>query len=216
MGGRKFVAESRENNKSKTAREEELVLLAQQGDSNAWNTIIAAYQGLVRSKARSYFIVGGDDDDIVQEGMIGLYEAVKDYDPEKHIPFGAFAEMCIVRQIMTAIKAATRQKHIPLNSYVSLNKPVDDEENRGAPVEEQIVFPVEDDPEQLFIHKEEQENMTSLIGKELSPLESRVLTLYLEGKSYQDISHMLHKPVKSIDNALQRVKRKLGRSLGGG
>lgn len=210
------MAESRENNKLETACEEELVHMAQQGDSDAFNRIIALYQPLVRKKASSYFIVGGDGDDIVQEGMIGLYEAVQNFDPEKHIPFGAFAEMCIVRQIMTAVKAATRQKHIPLNSYVSLNKPVDDEENRGALVENQISFRVEDDPEQLLIHKEEQEKMTDLIGKALSPLESRVLALYLEGKSYQDISHMLHKPVKSIDNALQRVKRKLGRSLGGG
>lgn len=216
MGGRKFVAECKENNKLETACEEELVRMAQQGDSDALNRIIALYQPLVRKKASSYFIVGGDGDDIVQEGMIGLYEAVQNFDPEKQVPFGAFAETCIVRQIVTAVKAATRQKHIPLNSYVSLNKPVDDEENRGALVEDQIVSGEQEDPEQLLIDKEEKEKMTDLIGKALSPLETRVLALYLEGKSYQDISHVLHKSVKSIDNALQRVKRKLGRSLGGG
>lgn len=209
------MAESRENNKLETACEEELVRRARQGDSDALNRIIALYQPLVHKKARSYFIVGGDGDDIVQEGMIGLYEAVQNFDPEKHVPFGAFAEMCIVRQIVTAVKAATRQKHIPLNSYVSLHKPVDDEENRGSFVEDHIAYGQQEDPEQMLIHKEEQKTMTDLIGKALSPLEARVLTLYLEGKSYQDISHMLQKPVKSIDNALQRVKRKLGRSLGG-
>jgi RNA polymerase sporulation-specific sigma factor len=192
--------------------DEEVVELVHQGDSDALDYLIHKYQNFVRAKARSYFLVGADREDIIQEGMIGLYKAIRDFKEDKLTSFKAFAELCITRQMITAIKTATRQKHIPLNSYVSLDKPIyDDESDRtlmdvisGAKVM---------DPEELIINQEEVGDIEVKMAELLSDLERKVLVLYLDGRSYQEISEELNRHVKSIDNALQRVKRKLERYL---
>ena len=166
----------------------------------------------MRSKARSYFLIGADHEDIVQEGMIGLYKAIRDFREEKLASFRAFAELCITRQIITAIKTATRQKHIPLNSYVSLNKPIYDEESDRTLLDV-ITEGWEANPEEVLINREDVSLIEGRIGKTLSGLEKQVLQRYLEGKSYQEISSEMHRHVKSVDNALQRVKRKLQKML---
>lgn len=163
-------------------------------------------------KARSYFMMGGDREDIIQEGMIGLYKAIRDFRTDRLASFRAFAELCITRQIITAIKTATRQKHIPLNTSVSLDKPVYDEESDRTLLDV-ISGSVLDDPEDLMIHKEDFIHMEGEINKVLSGLEKQVLSLYLEGQSYQEISDELNRQVKSVDNALQRIKRKLERHM---
>ena len=190
--------------------DEDLVEYVRVGDDTALEYLIHKYKSFVRGKARSYFLIGADREDIVQEGMIGLYKAIRDFRDDKLASFKAFAELCVTRQIITAIKTATRQKHVPLNSYISLDKPIyDDDSDRtlmdvigGAKVA---------DPEELIINREEfcdiEVQMTSL----LSELERKVLMLYLDGRSYQEIAVDLSRHVKSIDNALQRVKRKMER-----
>lgn len=190
----------------------EIVIKANQGDSLALEYIIKKYKNFVRSKAKSYFLIGADKEDIIQEGMIGLYKAIRDYDQEKTSSFKAFAELCITRQIITAIKTATRQKHIPLNSYISLNKPIYDEESDRTLLDI-ITGSVVTDPEEIIISREELKNIESKMGEILSSLELEVLGLYLKGKSYQQIAQRLDRHVKSIDNALQRVKRKLEKYL---
>lgn len=192
--------------------EEEVVEFARSGDDRAQEYLIKKYKNFVRSKARSYFLIGADKEDIIQEGMIGLFKAIRDFRPEKTSSFRAFAELCITRQIITAIKTATRQKHIPLNSYVSLNKPIYDEESDRTLLDV-ITGSKISDPEELIISREEVDNIESKIGEILSDLEWQVLTYYLQGKSYQEIAKDLDRHVKSIDNALQRVKRKLERFL---
>jgi RNA polymerase sporulation-specific sigma factor len=188
--------------------DEQVVRLAQQADGTALEYLLNKYKNFVRSKARSYFLIGADHDDIVQEGMIGLYKAIRDFREEKLSSFRAFAELCITRQIITAIKTATRQKHIPLNSYVSLNKPIYDEESDRTLLDV-ITEGWESNPEEMLISREDVSLIEGRIGKMLSGLEKQVLLRYLEGKSYQEISVEMHRHVKSIDNALQRVKRKL-------
>ena len=192
--------------------DEEVILDAREGNEIALEYLINKYKSFVRAKARTYFLIGADREDIIQEGMIGLYKAIRDYKGDKLSSFRAFAELCITRQIITAIKTATRQKHIPLNSYVSLNKPIFDEESDRTLMdiisEESI-----SDPEILMINREEFLGIESKMGEILSSLEWEVLTLYLEGKSYQEIAVELKRHVKSIDNALQRVKRKLEKYL---
>ncbi len=188
--------------------DEELVQLANEGDLNALETIINKYKNFVKAKARSYFLIGADREDIFQEGMIGLYKAIRDFRGDKLASFRAFAELCITRQIITAIKTATRQKHIPLNSYVSLNKPIYDDESDRTLMD--VLSPSKVlDPEELIINREKLNSMEGKIGELLSNLEWKVLSSYLEGKSYQEIAEELNRQVKSIDNALQRVKRKL-------
>jgi RNA polymerase sporulation-specific sigma factor len=169
-------------------------------------------KNFVRSKARSYFLIGADHEDIVQEGMIGLYKAIRDYRPDKLSSFRAFAELCITRQIITAIKTATRQKHIPLNSYVSLNKPLYDDESDRTLLDV-IIEGKTSSPEDLLISQESLQTINLRIGEVLSDLEQQVLAAYLDGKSYQEIAQMLGRHAKSIDNALQRVKRKLEKFL---
>ncbi|WP_306811129.1 RNA polymerase sporulation sigma factor SigH [Irregularibacter muris] len=188
--------------------DEELVILANEGDRIALEAIINKYRNFVRAKSRSYFLIGADREDIVQEGMIGLYKAVRDFRADKLSSFRAFAELCITRQIITAIKTATRQKHIPLNSYVSLNKPIYDEESDRTLLDVLAGSKILD-PEELIISREELSSIKSKIGEILSDLEWEVLMSYLQGKSYQEIAVDLDRQVKSIDNALQRVKRKL-------
>lgn len=192
--------------------DEEIVEDAKKGDAEALEYLIYKYKNFVKAKARSYFLIGADHEDIVQEGMIGLYKAIRDYRQDKLSSFRAFAELCITRQIITAIKTATRQKHIPLNSYISLNKPVYDEESDRT-LMDVISEAKVSDPEELIISREEFKNIESKINELLSDLEQEVLISYLQGKSYQEIAVDLDRHVKSIDNALQRVKRKLERYL---
>ncbi len=188
--------------------DDELIKFVNTGDAVAQETLIKRYKNFVLAKSRSYFLVGADREDIVQEGMIGLYKAIRDYKIERLASFRAFAELCITRQIITAIKAATRQKHQPLNSYISLNKPIYDEESDRTLLDVLKGGKLLN-PEHLFISKETYDLIENQITEMLSELEFDVLQEYLEGKSYQDIADTLDKHVKSIDNALQRVKRKL-------
>jgi RNA polymerase sporulation-specific sigma factor len=192
--------------------DEKIIELVHEGDSEALDFLIHKYRNFVRAKARSYFLIGADREDIVQEGMIGLYKAVRDYKGDKLASFKAFAELCITRQIITAIKTATRQKHIPLNSYVSLDKPIYDEESDRT-LMDVISGAKVLDPEELIINQEEFDHIEIKMAELLSDLERKVLALYLDGQSYQEISEELNRHVKSIDNALQRVKRKLERYL---
>lgn len=192
--------------------DEQVVELVKGGDDIALEYLIKKYRNFVRAKARSYFLIGADREDIVQEGMIGLYKAIRDFRSDKLASFRAFAELCITRQIITAIKTATRQKHIPLNSYVSLNKPIFDEDSDRTLLDILSGTKVSD-PEELVISREEFVHIEEKMGEFLSELEWKVLMFYLEGKSYQEIADDLNRHVKSIDNALQRVKRKLERYL---
>ena len=192
--------------------DEEIVMLCHDGDTIAEEYLLNKYKNFVRSKARSYFLIGADHEDIVQEGMIGLYKAIRDYRSNKLSSFRAFAELCITRQIITAIKTATRQKHIPLNSYVSLNKPLYDEESDRTLLDV-IMEGRTSNPEELIINREDLGDIHAKISEVLSGLEQEVLGAYLDGKSYQEIADALGRHVKSIDNALQRVKRKLEKYL---
>ena len=192
--------------------DEDLVELVRQGDDEALEHLINKYKNFVRAKARSYFLIGADREDIVQEGMIGLYKSIRDFRDDKLASFKAFAELCITRQIITAIKTATRQKHIPLNSYVSLDKPIYDEDSDRTLLDV-ICGSRVTDPEELIINQEEFDDIEVRMGEILSDLERKVLMLYLDGRSYQEIAVDLKRHVKSIDNALQRVKRKLERYL---
>ena len=192
--------------------EYDIVLKASKGDKIALEYIIKKYKNFVKAKAKSYFLIGADKEDIIQEGMIGLYKAVRDFDASKTNSFKGFADICITRQIITAIKTATRQKHIPLNSYISLNKPVYDEESERTLLDI-IATSIVTDPEELIISKEELKHRESKMNELLSDLELQVVEYYLNGKSYQYIADKLKRDVKSIDNALQRVKRKLEKHL---
>ena len=199
-------------NVSSDMLDEEMVMEAKKDNIRALEFLINKYENFVKSKAKSYFLIGADKEDIYQEGMIGLYKAVRDYKPDKLSSFKAFAELCITRQIITAIKTATRQKHIPLNTYISLNKPIYDEESDRTLLDVISETKVSD-PEELVVSREELQHIESKIGGSLSPLELEVLNSYLDGKSYQEIACDLDRQAKSIDNALQRVKRKLEKSL---
>jgi len=191
--------------------DEEVVALAQKGDGDALVFLLNKYKNFVRSKARSYFLIGADHEDIVQEGMIGLYKSIRDFQPTRLASFRSFAELCVKRQIITAIKAATRQKHVPLNSYVSLNKPLYDEESDRTLLD--VIEGRVTNPEDLYISKEDLKNIQAQMDQLLSDLEKQVLEAFMDGKSYQEIAEMLGRHVKSIDNALQRVKRKLFKFL---
>lgn len=189
--------------------DEELVERAREGADKAIDLLLHRYRHYARAKARTYFLAGADKEDIVQEGMIGLYKAIRDFKPDQNTAFRAFAELCMTRQIITAIKTATRQKHQPLNSYVSLNKPASEDDSDDRSVGDSLATKEVSDPAELVISAEEIESLRSSVGKVLSPLETEVLQLYMEGKSYQEIGDMIGRHVKSIDNALQRIKRKL-------
>lgn len=191
--------------------DEEAAALAQGGDSDAMLYLLDKYKRMVRLKARSYFLIGADHEDLVQEGMIGLYKAIRDYRPDRLASFYVFSELCIKRQIISAIKAATRQKHIPLNSYVSLNKPLFDEENDRTLLD--MLEGNAGDPQDLLISREDLTNMELHIIKVLSPFETQVLNLFLDGKSYQEIARLLSKHSKAVDNALQRIKKKMNKYL---
>ena len=199
---------------SEIKHDEELLRLGQNGDKQATEELIRRYAGLVRRCARGFFLIGGETEDLLQEGMIGLYKAVRDYNEEKNASFRSFAELCVNRQMITAIKAATRQKHQPLNSYVSLNKPVYEEESEQTYMDFlQSSSGSLLNPEALLIGQENKSFLEDQMVKNLSSFETRVLVLYLQGRSYFEIANVLDKPEKSIDNALQRVKKKLEKFL---
>ena len=192
--------------------DEDIVDMAQAGDGAALEYLLNKYKNFVRTKARSYFLIGADHEDIVQEGMIGLYKSIRDYRRDRLKSFRSFAELCITRQIITAIKTATRQKHIPLNSYISLNRPIYDEDSDRTLLDV-ISEDAPSNPEEMLIDREDLSVIEGRIGQVLSDLEKDVLIKYMEGKSYVEISRETGRHVKSIDNALQRIKRKLTRFL---
>ena len=194
--------------------DDELVLRFHDGDTEALNILLERYRRFARSKARSYFLVGADSDDIEQEGMIGLYKAARDFRPERQVSFRAFAELCITRQIITAIKTATRQKHQPLNQYVSISgSRSTDDTNSDRVVEDLLDDSPSSDPADQVVSGERLDSLRSAMAEMLSGLEVDVLKLYVEGKSYQEIGDTLGRHVKSIDNALQRIKRKVDAHL---
>jgi RNA polymerase sporulation-specific sigma factor len=192
--------------------DEEVVRYAKGGSQSATEHLLSKYRNIVEGKARSYFLVGADHDDIIQEGMIGLFKAIRDFRNDKLLPFRAFAELCISRQIFTAIKAATRQKHIPLNSYVSLHANLFDSDSDRTLLDT-LAESDTSDPEDVVVTQQFSDDLRQRIKRDLSDLESAVLRSHLEGKSYQEIAAELKRRVKSVDNALQRAKRKIGRSL---
>ena len=187
--------------------DEQLVLAAQNNDIDAVDVLLRRYRDFVGAKVKAYFLVGADKDDLFQEGMIGLFKAVRDFDPDKCDSFRAFAGVCVSRQIITAIKSANRQKHIPLNSYVSLDKSFDDAgDNAYINV---IHEPYSENPEAIVINRENMDKIECEINKTLSKLELQVLVYHLRGLNYREISELIKKDIKSVDNAIQRIKRKL-------
>lgn len=191
--------------------DEDLVTAARRGEDAALSELLTRYRRFARAKARSYFLVGGDREDIIQEGMIGLYKAVRDYAEHHGASFRSFAELCITRQILTAIKTATRQKHLPLNSYVSFDRPQEGDPSRT--VGDTIALEEDADPLAQLLQSDAMRRLESVFDEVLSELEADVLQLYIEGRSYQEIAQRLGRHVKSIDNALQRIKRKLEQAL---
>jgi RNA polymerase sporulation-specific sigma factor len=185
------------------------------GLANTENNVLAQeyllhkYRNFVRGKARSYFLIGAEREDIIQEGMIGLYKAIRDFRQDKQTSFRSFAELCVTRQIITAIKTATRQKHIPLNSYVSLNKPIYEQDSDRTLMDVISSRTKVVNPEEMIIRREEFIEIKNKMNMILSDLEWEVFMNYLDGKSYQETARELHRHIKSIDNALQRVKRKV-------
>lgn len=197
------------NNNYEDLPDEELLHLINDGDNYALEEIFKRYNKYIKSKSRIYFLVGGDRSDLEQEAMLGLYSAIKGYKFEKDYSFKAFAKICITRQILTAIKSATRQKHIPLNSYISLNMLVYEEENDKTSLAEMIESQNSNNPEDIVINKDSFDTLSNMIFSKLSPLEIKILKLYMTGQKYADIAKTLHKDKKSVDNALQRIKKKI-------
>ena len=188
--------------------DEELLSMHRAGDKRAEDTLYARYKQIVRSKARTYFLIGADREDIIQEGMIGLYKAVLDYQTDRQASFRSFAELCITRQIISAIKSATRKKHMPLNTYISFNRSVFDGDNE-RPLIDVLTSTRMTDPEEVLIGRENYAAVADSIEHSLSKLEHNALGLYLYGYSYQQIADALQVTTKSVDNAIQRVKKKL-------
>ena len=190
-----------------------LIALAKQGDPTAYDRIVRRYYGFVRLKASSYFLTGGDSDDLIQEGLVGLYKAVRDFRTDRESSFRNFAELCITRQIITAVKTATRNKHTPLNQYVSFSSSPAASGEGEPTLEEVIAGPGVHDPVNQVISSEELRALVACLSTVLSELESRVLSLYLDGWSYEQVGERLDCDTKTVDNALQRVKRKVGAHL---
>jgi RNA polymerase sporulation-specific sigma factor len=191
-----------------------LIALAKQGNADAYDRIVRRYYGFVRLKASSYFLAGGDADDLIQEGLVGLYKAVRDFRSDRESSFRNFAELCITRQIITAVKTATRNKHTPLNGYVSFSAAPASAAGDGEPTLDEIIpGPSVHDPVNQVISSEELRSLVDCISSTLSDLEARVLSLYLDGYSYELIGDRIGCDTKTVDNALQRVKRKVGTHL---
>ena len=191
-----------------TLHDEQLIELLRRGDENAERILYERYKPLVRARARAYFLVGADHEDLAQEGMIGLYKAVCEYDGSRAASFRSFAELCVTRQILTAIKSATRKKHTPLNEAVSLSQPVFEQDNERTLMDLLAGVRVSD-PEELLIGKESYAAARRYVKERLSALEKQAFSLYLQGYSYPDIAQALARPLKSVDNAIQRAKKKL-------
>ena len=190
-----------------------LIALAKQGDPTAYDRIVRRYYGFVRLKASSYFLVGGDSDDLIQEGLVGLYKAVRDYRTDRESSFRNFAELCITRQMITAVKTATRNKHAPLNQYISFSSTPASASDGEPTLDEIIAGPSVNDPLSQVISTEELSSLVACLSSALSHLEARVLSLYLDGHSYEQVGERLECDTKTVDNALQRVKRKVGAHL---
>lgn len=188
--------------------DEDLAVLAQQGSDKALDFLLSKYFVYVRSKSLSYYIVGADRDDIIQEGMIGLFKAVRDFSSERGVSFKTFADVCVTRQIITAVKNASRQKHAPLNFYVSLNKPMSDDDEDSSTISDILRQEQHMSPEEILIKKEDADILGSEMNRLLSKFELEVLSLYLRGNSYSDIAKLIGREPKSVDNALQRIKKK--------
>ena len=209
-----MVMMSRESSWEAQERDEELVRQARTGSTRATEQLLAKYRPLVESTARSYCLLGADHDDVVQEGMIGLYKAIRDFRDDRFSRFRAFADLCVTRQIITAVKTATRQKHLPLNAYISLyHMPSADTESGDGTLLDCLPDTRCNDPEHCLFQHHETSGRLEAVRHTLSPLEVRVLDCYLEGKSYREMSDELHCQPKNVDNALQRVKRKIGEFL---
>ncbi len=194
--------------------DKELIRKLRDGDVSVTDYIMDKYKNLVRKEAKAMYLLGGDSDDLIQEGMIGLFKAIRDYNPEQEASFASFARLCISRQMNTAVKLSNRQKHIPLNSYVSLYDTGDSqEEEKQSPLIEQLQTAKDNNPEELFLDKEYVSSLEQELKGRLSDLEKKVLYLHLIGEDYQAIAKLLDKPPKSIDNALQRIKRKMSTIL---
>jgi RNA polymerase sporulation-specific sigma factor len=187
-----------------------LIALAKQGDPTAYDRLVRRYHGFVRLKASSYFLAGGDPDDLIQEGLVGLYKAIRDYRTDRESSFRNFAELCITRQIITAVKTATRNKHSPLNQYVSFSSTPAAGGDDVPTLDQLLPGPSVHDPVNQVISSEELRSLVGCLSTALSTLESRVLTLYLDGYSYEQVGDRLECDTKTVDNALQRVKRKVG------
>jgi RNA polymerase sigma factor, sigma-70 family len=196
------------------SEDRDLIGRVREGSERALEGLLSRYRGFARAKSRSYFLAGSDKEDVVQEGMIGLYKAIRDFDLQQETPFRAFAELCISRQILTAIKTANRNKHQPLNSSISLDAPAHsgDDPSLGS-IGDNLAATRDADPIELVISSEEITALKNSLKENLTELEGEVLTLYMDGKSYEEIAGTLGNHVKSIDNALQRIKRKLQRHL---
>jgi len=191
-----------------------LIALAKQGRPDAYDRIVKRYHGFVRLKASSYFLIGGDSDDLIQEGLVGLYKAVRDFRTDRESSFRNFAELCITRQIITAVKTSTRNKHTPLNEYVSFSQTPSASSGDGDPtLDELLPGPTAHDPVNQVISTEELHSLVGCLSSVLSELESSVLSLYLDGNSYEVVAERLECDTKTVDNALQRVKRKVGAHL---
>jgi RNA polymerase sporulation-specific sigma factor len=190
-----------------------LVALAKQGSAHAYDGIVKRYHGFVRLKASSYFLAGGDNDDLIQEGLVGLYKAVRDFRTDRESSFRNFAELCITRQIITAVKTASRNKHSPLNRYLSFSSSPAGASEGDATLDEVLPGPAAHDPVNQVVSSEELRALVACLSTVLSELESRVLALYLDGHSYQQVGRKLGCEAKTVDNALQRVKRKVGTHL---
>jgi RNA polymerase sigma-H factor len=190
-----------------------LIALAKQGRPDAYSKIVKRYYGFVRLKASSYFLIGGDSDDLIQEGLVGLYKAIRDYRTDRESSFRNFAELCITRQIITAVKTATRNKHTPLNQYISFAQTPAAATDGEPTLEDVLPGPSSADPVEQVISSEELSSLVACLSSVLSELESAVLSLYLDGYSYETIAERLECDAKTVDNALQRVKRKVGRHL---
>jgi RNA polymerase sporulation-specific sigma factor len=191
-----------------------LIALAKQGNKDALHRLVRRYYGFVRLKASSYFLAGGDSEDLIQEGLVGLYKAIRDYRYDRESSFRNFAELCITRQIITAVKTATRNKHTPLNQYISFSStPSADGGDNDSTLDEMLPGPSVHDPVNQVISSEELRALVACLSTALSELESRVLALYLDGHSYEEVGRRIGCDCKTVDNALQRVKRKVGQHL---
>ncbi|MDD7733715.1 MAG: RNA polymerase factor sigma-70 [Anaerovoracaceae bacterium] len=198
-----------EKNTERTIRDEELIRRSREGDEAASNELMSRYKAVVRNRASSYFMAGADQEDLIQEGMIGVFKAIRDYDEKKGASFRTFAELCIQRQIISAVKGASRMKHAPLNESVSLNRPVSDGDDGAGPLEELLADEIDTNPEKMLLLREDMSYISQNIDDILSTLELQVWKMYVNGCSYREIAEKLDKTSKGVDSAIQRAKKKL-------